>query len=78
MSTQVAGVGYPERGDAFDSECPARSVLDGFVDREVIPATPPQVSYSLTEWGQGVTEHLTGLIEWINLRVPDVLVARQG
>ncbi|WP_214366227.1 winged helix-turn-helix transcriptional regulator [Pseudonocardia sp. H11422] len=124
MSTQVGAVGYPRRGDAFDSDCPARSVLDhvtskwavlvlvalrtepmrfsrlrravggvsekmlaqtlrtlegdGFVDREVVPTTPPQVSYSLTELGQGITGHLTGLIEWINVSVPDVLAVRRA
>ncbi|NMH98814.1 winged helix-turn-helix transcriptional regulator [Pseudonocardia acidicola] len=122
MSTQVGQAGYPSAGDAFDSACPARSVLDhvtskwavlvlvalrtepmrfsrlrraiggvsekmlaqtlrtlegdGFIDREVVPTTPPQVSYSLTELGRGITEHLTGLIDWINLQVPEVLAAR--
>ena len=122
MSTQVGTVGWTGPGDAFDSNCPARTVLDhvtskwavlvlvalsredlrfsalrrgiggvsekmlaqtlrtlevdGFVHREVLPTAPPQVSYGLTELGHGVTRHLTGLIGWINDRVPEVVAAR--
>ncbi|MBN9800850.1 transcriptional regulator [Pseudonocardia sp. UM4_GMWB1] len=109
-------------GDAFDSSCPSRSVLDhvtskwavlvlvvlsredhrfsalrravggisekmlaqtlrtlegdGFVHREVVATTPPQVSYGLTGLGHGVTGHLTGLVGWIEDRIPEVLAAR--
>ncbi|WP_232661856.1 winged helix-turn-helix transcriptional regulator [Pseudonocardia sp. TRM90224] len=112
------------RGDVFDSQCPARTVLDhvtskwavlvlaalrqgplrfsalrrtiggvsekmlaqtlrtletdGFVAREVVPTTPPQVSYSLTELGTGVASHVTGLLDWIDTRLPDVLAARSA
>ncbi|OLL75517.1 Redox-sensing transcriptional regulator QorR [Pseudonocardia sp. Ae168_Ps1] len=122
MSTQVGTVEWFGPGDAFDSDCPARTVLDhvtskwavlvlvalsredlrfsalrrtiggvsekmlaqtlrtleadGFVHREVAPTSPPQVGYRLTALGRDVTGHLTGLIGWINERVPDVVVAR--
>ncbi|MCW0212265.1 MAG: helix-turn-helix transcriptional regulator [Pseudonocardia sp.] len=122
MSTQVETVRWPGPGDAFDENCPARTVLDhvtskwavlvlvalsrdarrfsalrrevggvsekmlaqtlrtlesdGFVDRTVAPTTPPQVTYSLTALGRDLTEHLAGLIGWINDRVPDVVEAR--
>jgi DNA-binding HxlR family transcriptional regulator len=49
---------------------------DGFLDREVAPTTPPQVTYSLTDLGNGITEHLTGLLEWIDVRIPDVQASR--
>jgi DNA-binding HxlR family transcriptional regulator len=49
---------------------------DGFLDREVAPTTPPQVTYSLTDLGAGITEHLTGLLEWIDVRIPDVQASR--
>jgi DNA-binding HxlR family transcriptional regulator len=49
---------------------------DGFLDRAVAPTTPPQVSYSLTDLGEGLTEHLTGLVEWIAVRIPDVEASR--
>lgn len=49
---------------------------DGFVHREVAPTKPPQVTYSLTPLGQEVTGHLTGLLDWIDTRLPDVLAAR--
>ena len=119
---QVIGTVAAGRGDVFDSQCPARTVLDhvsskwavlvlaalrtaplrfsalrravggvsekmlaqtlrtlesdGFVHREVAPAKPPQVTYSLTPLGQEVTGHLTGLLDWIDTRLPDVLAAR--
>jgi DNA-binding HxlR family transcriptional regulator len=110
------------RGDVFDSQCPARGVLDhvtskwavlvlvglrgrplrysalrraiggvsekmlaqtlrtletdGFVHREVVPTTPPQVTYSLTGLGEDVTTHLAGLLDWIDTHIPDVQQAR--
>jgi DNA-binding HxlR family transcriptional regulator len=49
---------------------------DGFVNRAVAATAPPQVTYSLTGLGRDLTEHLAGLIGWINARVPDVVAAR--
>jgi DNA-binding HxlR family transcriptional regulator len=49
---------------------------DGLLDRHVTPTAPPQVSYSLTELGQDLTGHLTGLVDWINTRVPEITAAR--
>jgi DNA-binding HxlR family transcriptional regulator len=45
---------------------------DGFVARAVAPTTPPQVSYSLTAFGVELTEHLFGLLEFLNDRICDV------
>lgn len=50
---------------------------DGFVAREVAPTTPPQVTYSLTDLGHGLTEHLTGLLDFITTRIPDIEAARR-
>ncbi|WP_203433418.1 winged helix-turn-helix transcriptional regulator [Jiangella asiatica] len=49
---------------------------DGFLHREVTPATPPQVSYRLTELGREVTRHVVGLVGWIERKVPEILEAR--
>ena len=46
---------------------------DGFVAREVAPTTPPQVSYSLTALGVELTEHLFGLLEFLNDRIGDIV-----
>lgn len=119
---QVETASWPVRGDAFDSACPTRVVLDhvtskwavlvlaalaegplrfsalrrrilgvsekmlaqtlrtleadGFVAREVAPTTPPQVTYSLTALGHDLTEHLTGLLEFLATRIPDIQAAR--
>ncbi|KUF19136.1 winged helix-turn-helix transcriptional regulator [Streptomyces silvensis] len=45
-------------------------VQDGLVWREVEPATPPQVTYGLTEFGQDVGEPLTDLFDRITRRLP--------
>ena len=45
---------------------------DGFVARAVAPTTPPQVSYSLTALGVELTEHLFGLLEFLNNRIGDI------
>lgn len=49
---------------------------DGFVDREVAPTTPPQVTYSLTALGADLTVHLAGLLDFIETRLPDILGSR--
>ncbi|MBW0116145.1 helix-turn-helix transcriptional regulator [Pseudonocardia sp. KRD-169] len=49
---------------------------DGFVDRVVTPTTPPQVTYSLTDLGRGLTGHLTGLLGFIQTRLPEIEAAR--
>ncbi len=46
---------------------------DGFVAREVAPTTPPQVTYSLTALGLELTEHLLGLLEFLNARIGDIV-----
>jgi DNA-binding HxlR family transcriptional regulator len=51
---------------------------DGFLSRHVVPATPPQVSYALTDLGRGITEHLAGLLGWINARIPEVESIRRA
>lgn len=45
---------------------------DGFVHREVVPTTPPQVTYSLTPLGEGIAEHVVGLVDWIADRIPEI------
>ena len=49
---------------------------DGFLDREVAPTTPPQVTYSLTALGAELAERVTGLVEWIAVRVGDIEAGR--
>ncbi|GIJ46218.1 HxlR family transcriptional regulator [Virgisporangium aliadipatigenens] len=44
-------------------------VEDGLLRREVEPTTPPQVTYSLTEFGQDVAEPLTDLFDRITRRL---------
>jgi DNA-binding HxlR family transcriptional regulator len=106
------------KGDVFDTDCPARAVLDhvtsrwgvlvlaalaegemrfselrrriggvsekmlsqtlrtleadGFVNREVAPATPPQVSYSLTAMGADLSSRVVELVNWIDDHVSEL------
>ncbi len=50
---------------------------DGFVLREVYPVIPPRVDYSLTPLGREVAQHVEALTDWIEERLPQVLLARQ-
>lgn len=50
---------------------------DGFLDREVAPTTPPQVTYSLTALGADLTVHLGGLLGFLTTRLPDIEAARR-
>ncbi|MEV4362778.1 winged helix-turn-helix transcriptional regulator [Nonomuraea sp. NPDC004186] len=51
-------------------------VRDGFVRRTVTPTTPPQVSYGLTALGEGITEPLQTLSDWIRDHAGDILAAQ--
>ncbi|MCF2529086.1 winged helix-turn-helix transcriptional regulator [Yinghuangia soli] len=50
---------------------------DGLVVREVRQAIPPKVEYRLTEFGGGVVERLSGLIEFIEGNMAGVLDAQE-
>ncbi|OLT15191.1 HxlR family transcriptional regulator [Pseudonocardia sp. CNS-139] len=51
---------------------------DGFVVREVAPTTPPQVTYRLSWLGAELTVHLSGLLDFITTRLPDIQAARRA
>lgn len=51
---------------------------DGLVHREVLAhKRPPQVEYSLTELGYGITEPLAALRTWSEQHLPDIQAARR-
>jgi DNA-binding HxlR family transcriptional regulator len=52
-------------------------VRDGLLERTVEPATPPQVTYSLTGLGTGISQPLQHLIEWIATNGSKILLAQQ-
>jgi DNA-binding HxlR family transcriptional regulator len=51
---------------------------DGFVHRDAKPVIPPHVDYSLTALGQGAAEQVWALARWTELRLGEVLKARQA
>ena len=50
---------------------------DGFISRKVIPATPPQVEYALTDLGQSLHVALSGLARWSEANHIAIRAARQ-
>ncbi|MBF8189073.1 helix-turn-helix transcriptional regulator [Nonomuraea sp. K274] len=52
-------------------------VRDGLVERTVEPTTPSQVSYELTELGQGLSRPFAQLVRWISAHTPEVIAAQQ-
>ena len=51
-------------------------VADGLVWRRVEPTVPPQVTYGLTELGEGTAERLGGMFDWIRGNADTILDAR--
>ncbi len=49
---------------------------DGLIWREVIPSTPPSVSYGLTPLGTSLMPLLSGLITWAEHQQPEIAAAR--
>lgn len=52
-------------------------VRDGLVTRSVEPATPPRVSYELTDLGRSLLESLRPFVAWVRRHAADVMAARQ-
>ncbi|TDD18695.1 winged helix-turn-helix transcriptional regulator [Nonomuraea diastatica] len=50
---------------------------DGLIERTVVPTSPPQVSYALTDLGQGLSIPLQGLMDWIVEHGEDIMDAQR-
>jgi DNA-binding HxlR family transcriptional regulator len=50
---------------------------DGLIVRTSRPVVPPYVDYRLTSLGEGVAEHIEGLIRWIETHARDLVLARR-
>jgi DNA-binding HxlR family transcriptional regulator len=50
---------------------------DGMVRRVAHDVVPPHVDYSLTEIGEEAAGLVTGLAQWVERRLPEIL-ARRG
>jgi DNA-binding HxlR family transcriptional regulator len=51
-------------------------VADGLVWRHVEPTVPPQVTYGLTELGEGTAQRLGGMFDWIRGNADTIMDAR--
>ncbi len=51
---------------------------DGMVRRVAHDVVPPHVDYSLTEIGEEAAGLVTGLAQWVERRLPEILARRGG
>lgn len=49
---------------------------DGMVDRKDFKTVPPHVEYTLTPIGLEAAEKVQGLVEWLEIMLPDILESR--
>ncbi|MCD0450212.1 helix-turn-helix transcriptional regulator [Actinocorallia sp. API 0066] len=49
---------------------------DGLVVRTVYPSIPPKVEYELSELGRGVIRLMSGIKEWAEVHVDEILASR--
>jgi DNA-binding HxlR family transcriptional regulator len=54
-----------------------RLEMDGFVHREVLASKPPKVEYSLTPLGCELSEHVHGLLSFLQKRADRVIKNRE-
>ncbi|MFI6522309.1 winged helix-turn-helix transcriptional regulator [Spirillospora sp. NPDC050679] len=50
---------------------------DGLVERTVVPATPPEVSYALSPLGSALAEPLLVLLDSIRTNTADIVLAQR-
>ena len=50
---------------------------DGFVERISYPVVPPHVEYRLTPLGEEIGEKVEALADWIEVKLPEILVAQR-
>jgi DNA-binding HxlR family transcriptional regulator len=50
---------------------------DGFVLRVAYPEIPPKVEYSLTPQGREAAALVTGLVVWVEQRMPQIIEAQE-
>ena len=49
---------------------------NGFVERIAYPVVPPHVEYKLTELGRDIGEKVEALANWVEVHLPEILVAQ--
>jgi DNA-binding HxlR family transcriptional regulator len=54
-----------------------RLETDGFVERFAHAVVPPHVEYRLSPLGVGIAQRIAALTDWIEGRLPQILVARE-
>ena len=50
---------------------------DGIVSRTMLPTSPPQVEYSLTELGRSMSEPVLAFGEWVAAHIAEFDAARR-
>jgi DNA-binding HxlR family transcriptional regulator len=49
---------------------------DGMIDRKDFKTVPPHVEYTLTSFGQEAAHKVHGLVDWLEVALPDILDTR--
>lgn len=50
---------------------------DGFIERIAYPVVPPHVEYRLTPLGEEIGRKVEALADWIEVRMPEIMAARE-
>jgi DNA-binding HxlR family transcriptional regulator len=50
---------------------------DGLIERRVLGARPPKVSYAITELGRGLLTHIDTVITWAHTHTKEINTARE-
>lgn len=51
---------------------------DGFINRVSYPVLPPHVEYTLTGFGEQISEKVAMLADWIEINLPDILAQKES
>jgi len=69
-----------ERGNVLASACPSRQILQHLTSRwgALDNTVPPQVDYTLTEFGSQASNKMFELVDWLETNLDGILAKKQA